>query len=158
MLAQRLGLVPIACDPNQLDFRLRESLTSRSRKSSLDSAPVAGKESAPNDTNTVVFKLSANCERIPSVPPHETDPDKLFTKPALYSGDISFVPQGNQSTRLHPTPAPVHTDILLAKLRPGQEVVCEMHCEKGIGKTHAKWSPVGAHSFSLPSLQPGSPN
>lgn len=27
VLAQRLGLVPIACDPNQLDFRLREFLT-----------------------------------------------------------------------------------------------------------------------------------
>jgi hypothetical protein len=58
---------------------------------------------------------------------------------------------------------PVHEDILIAKLRPGQ--VCtfpwpllfsnrinnlpvaqvielEAWCEKGIGKTHAKWSPV----------------
>jgi len=27
-------------------------------------------------------------------------------------------------------------------MRPGQEIEMEMICEKGIGKTHAKWSPV----------------
>ncbi len=37
-------------------------------------------------------------------------------------------------------PRPVHDKILIAKLRPGQELDLELHCEKGIGKDHAKFS------------------
>ena len=36
-------------------------------------------------------------------------------------------------------------DIVLAKLRPGQVIDVEMHAIKGVGKEHAKWSPVGEH-------------
>ena len=38
---------------------------------------------------------------------------------------------------------PVHKDILIAKLRPGQEIDLKCHCVKGVGKDHAKFSPVG---------------
>ena len=37
----------------------------------------------------------------------------------------------------------IHQEIVLAKLRPGQEVEMELHAIKGLGKDHAKWSPVG---------------
>lgn len=40
-------------------------------------------------------------------------------------------------------PGPTNLNILLAKLRPGQEIDMEMHAVKGIGLIHAKWSPVG---------------
>ena len=43
----------------------------------------------------------------------------------------------------------MHDDILIAKLRPGQEIELEAWCEKGIGKTHAKWSPVATASYRL---------
>ena len=42
---------------------------------------------------------------------------------------------------------PVHNDILVAKLRPGQELDIRMHCVKGIGQDHAKFSPVGKYQF-----------
>jgi len=43
----------------------------------------------------------------------------------------------------------VHDDIIVAKLRPGQEIDLEAHCEKGIGKVHAKWSPVATATYRL---------
>jgi DNA-directed RNA polymerase I and III subunit RPAC1 len=49
---------------------------------------------------------------------------------------------------------PVHDDILIAKLRPGQEIEMEFICEKGIGKTHSKWSPVcPAYYRMLPDIR-----
>lgn len=44
---------------------------------------------------------------------------------------------------------PLHDDILIAKLRPGQEIEMDLICEKGIGKTHAKWSPVCTAYYRL---------
>ncbi len=46
-------------------------------------------------------------------------------------------------------PRPLFGDILIAKLRPGQEIEMELFCEKGIGKTHAKWSPVSTAYYRL---------
>ena len=37
----------------------------------------------------------------------------------------------------------MNNDILIAKLRPGQEIDAILHCVKGIGQDHAKFSPVG---------------
>ena len=44
---------------------------------------------------------------------------------------------------------PVYDDILIAKLRPGQEIELEAHARKGIGKDHAKYSPVATASYRL---------
>lgn len=38
---------------------------------------------------------------------------------------------------------PVHSDILIAKMRPGHELDLNLVAVKGIGKDHAKFSPVG---------------
>jgi DNA-directed RNA polymerases I and III subunit RPAC1 len=38
---------------------------------------------------------------------------------------------------------------LIAKLRPGQEIELEAHARKGIGKDHAKYSPVATASYRL---------
>lgn len=38
---------------------------------------------------------------------------------------------------------PVEDNILIAKLRPGQEIDLALHAVKGIGADHAKFSPVG---------------
>ena len=72
------------------------------------------------------------------------DEDKLYNNANVYSGDLEFVPQGDQQVY-----KPLHDDILLAKLRPGQEIEMDLICEKGIGKTHAKWSPVCTAYYRL---------
>lgn len=53
---------------------------------------------------------------------------------------------------------PVHSDILLGKLTTNQAIICECHAVKGVGKDHAKFSPVSLCSYRLlpdiQSLQP----
>lgn len=48
---------------------------------------------------------------------------------------------------------PVYDDILVAKLRPGQQIELEMFAEKGIAKTHAKWSACAASYRLLPEIR-----
>lgn len=53
----------------------------------------------------------------------------------VYSRDIHWVPIGNQADVFaNNRIGPVHGDILIAQLRPGQELDIIMHCVKGIGK------------------------
>lgn len=81
------------------------------------------------------------------------DEDKHFNNPNVYSGDLKWVPVGDQEEWFLregiPKPKPLLDDILIAKLRPGQEIEMEVVCEKGIGKTHAKWSPVCTAYYRL---------
>ena len=62
----------------------------------------------------------------------------------VFASDIQWVPQGDQLEMFgDKPPAPTNPSILLAKLRPGQEIDMEIHAVKGVGTEHAKWSPVG---------------
>lgn len=55
-------------------------------------------------------------------------------RPPVYSRDISWVPIGNQADVFaNDRIGPVHDDILIAQLRPGQELDIIMHCIKGVG-------------------------
>ena len=61
----------------------------------------------------------------------------------VYSKSLRWVPQGSQEEVFRNEPVrPCHDDILITKLRSGQEVDLELHCIKGTGRDHAKWSPV----------------
>jgi hypothetical protein len=44
---------------------------------------------------------------------------------------------------------PVHDDILLAKLAPGQKLTLEAWAHKGIGRDHAKFSPVATAAYRM---------
>lgn len=69
---------------------------------------------------------------------------------AVYSGDLVWEPKGNQEEKFGENPPrPVHDDIVIAKLRPGQEMEMELHCQKGMGREHAKWSPVATASYRI---------
>lgn len=80
------------------------------------------------------------------------DEDKFYNNANVYASQLVWEPIGNQKSR-YPTresePKALYGDILIAKLRPGQEIEMELFCEKGIGKTHAKWSPVSTAYYRL---------
>ena len=130
VLSHRLGLVPLKINPDKIELR------------------EPGAEA--DDSNTVVFHLKAKCERNPRAAKGETDPDKLYIGHNVYSSQLKWDPKGGQQDEFaHDPPRAVHDRILLAKLRPGQELDLELHCEKGIGKDHAKFSPVATATYRL---------
>ncbi|ETV99515.1 hypothetical protein H310_08187 [Aphanomyces invadans] len=126
VLAHRLGLIPLQVDPRE-----------------FQSFP-EHEEGEATDENTLVFKLDVTCTADPSDP---NDISKA-TNASVYSRHLEWVPQGLQEERFGSI-RPVSEDILIAKLRPGQTIALEAHCRKGVGKDHAKFSPVATASYRL---------
>mmetsp|Transcript_29210 Transcript_29210/g.86482 ORF Transcript_29210/g.86482 Transcript_29210/m.86482 type:complete len:440 (-) Transcript_29210:400-1719(-) len=87
---------------------------------------------------------------LPDLPDAIETPSRPYTK-HVYSRDIQWVPQGDQAHRFPGDDGvrPVHDDILIAKLRPGQKIELEAHARKGTGRDHAKFSPVATASYRL---------
>jgi DNA-directed RNA polymerase I and III subunit RPAC1 len=131
VLAHRLGLVPIAIDPRRFEFR---------------------GDGDANSANTLVFSLDVTYERAAG----QADTTLLpgggsapVTMP-VYASHLEWCPQGDQEATFGVGGVrPAYEDILLAKLRPGQSIKLEAHCCKGIGKDHAKFSPVATASYRL---------
>lgn len=133
VLAHRLGLVPMKIDPHEIEMKTPEE--------------------GANEKNTVVFKLKVACKR----------EGGAMVNDKVLSGSLHWLPDGSEmpdetscrfaSGQHHmfsgKAPEPVHQDILLAKLRPGQVIELEAHCVKSIGKDHAKFSPVATAWYRL---------
>ncbi|KAG0597410.1 hypothetical protein M758_UG335800 [Ceratodon purpureus] len=138
VLAHRLGLLPIKADPRLFNYKSEE-------------------ENA-NEKNTIVFKLDVVCTR----------KGERIMNGSVKSDQMKWLPEGSEM--------PFHTkskftsygstqenlagvssegitimypDIIVAKLRPGQAIELEGHATKGIGKTHAKWSPVATARYRM---------
>ncbi|KAF1813772.1 DNA-directed RNA polymerases I and III subunit RPAC1 [Eremomyces bilateralis CBS 781.70] len=110
--------------------------------------------SEENDYNTVVLKLQVRCKWQPNgkdlAARGETDPKKLYIDSNVYAHHLTFEPIGQQEQRFNGVPVvSANPDILIAKLRPGQEIDMELRCIKGIGADHAKFSPVATASYRL---------
>ncbi|KAG8823501.1 DNA-directed RNA polymerase core subunit rpc40 [Serendipita sp. 399] len=136
VLSHRLGLVPLRIDP-----RLMED------------APV-DYQTQSTDRNTIVFSLNVACSDREDAAFGETDPEKLYYNSSVYASDLEWIPQGEQSKLKDDPPRAVNPKILLAKLRPGQEISMEMHAIKSIGRDHTKFSPVATATYRLmPHIQ-----
>ncbi|XP_033635458.1 DNA-directed RNA polymerases I and III subunit RPAC1-like [Asterias rubens] len=131
ILAHRLGLIPIKADPRMFEYRQE------------------GDEDGTGE-DTIEFTLKVKCTRNPNAAKDATDPDELYKHSKITSDYLHWTPIGRQTdTFAEGSIHSVHDDILLAKLRPGQEMDIRMHCVKGIGKDHAKFSPVATASYRL---------
>jgi DNA-directed RNA polymerases I and III subunit RPAC1 len=142
VLAHRLGLIPFTGGKKGL----REYMGFW-RKPGPDEDTYA----TTFDTNTVSLKLAAKCTHNRDAPKDSRDPLVLYHNAHIYARDIVFEPLGGQAKWFSGEDAirPVNPDILIAKMRPGQEIDIEMHMHKGFGWDHAKYSPVATASYRL---------
>uniref|UniRef100_A0A3Q2CGY6 RNA polymerase I and III subunit C n=1 Tax=Cyprinodon variegatus TaxID=28743 RepID=A0A3Q2CGY6_CYPVA len=107
-------------------------------------------EEEASEIDTIQLQLKIKCSRNPRASKDSSDPRELYLNHMVYSKDIEWVPIGNQADVFADSRiGPVHDDILIAQLRPGQELDIVMHCVKGVGKDHAKFSPVATASYRL---------
>lgn len=149
VLAHRLGLIPFKGGAN--GFR---KFMKFYRK------PEEGQEHNYVDYNTIQLSLDVVCTHNKDAAEDETDPAKLYHHANVYAKDIVFKPVGRQDKYFSGEDAiqPVHPDILIAKMRPGQEIHCTMLMHKGVGSDHAKFSPVATASYRLlPTIKIKSP-
>lgn len=122
VLASRLGLVPLLVNPDALEWVVD---------------PQDG-EQAHHVANTVAFTLNAKCERLS---------DGTISNENVYARDLHFQPFEGQN--IDPEPSAAYPDILIAKLRPGQEIALTCWAILGVGADHAKFSPVATASYRL---------
>lgn len=136
VLTHRLGLIPINAPPAIFQLVKQSKTTPKI-----------------NERNTLVFTLNKTCTRNASCSdPNASDSEKYHNH-IVYSRDLQWVPQGRQAKYFNENNnnviKPVYGDIIIAKLRPGQSIEAECRAELGIGRDHAKWSPVATASYRL---------
>ncbi|XP_057433078.1 uncharacterized protein LOC130725910 [Lotus japonicus] len=143
VLAHRLGLVPINADPRLFEY-----------------PDNAGEN---NEKNSIVFKLHVHCKKgQPRITvlsdqlkwlPNGSELIAEDTKPNTDSKPKTFTSftcsQDSLPEFSSNPPGPRYLDIIIDKLGPGQEIELEAHAVKGIGKTHAKWSPVSTAWYRM---------
>jgi DNA-directed RNA polymerase I and III subunit RPAC1 len=145
VLSQRLGLIPFkGGKEGLLDFL-------KWFKKPAEDSPDDEKFDRSFDYNTIILHLKVECMRNNNAEKNERDPLKLYHNAHVYAEDIKFQPFGRQLQYFSDENAILTTnpDILIAKLRPGQCIDVEMHAIKGVGRDHAKFSPVATASYRL---------
>ncbi|XP_062078916.1 uncharacterized protein LOC133783328 [Humulus lupulus] len=143
VLSHRLGLIPIKVDPRWFEY---------------------ADNNTPNEKNTIVFKLHVRCAKdMPRTSvksnelkwlPHgsefplisEDSKSGSSSKPRTYT---SFACSQDSFPEFSNNPITTMENIIISKLGPGQEIELEAHAVKGLGKTHAKWSPVATAWYRM---------
>ncbi|XP_023953599.2 DNA-directed RNA polymerases I and III subunit RPAC1 [Bicyclus anynana] len=131
VLAHRLGLIPLKADPKLFEYRAEDSTDG-------------------TEFDTLEFTLKIKCSANKSQPKDSFRAEDLYENHSVYSSSIKWHPIGNQASVHKETEVgPVHSDILISKMRPGHELDLHLVAVKGIGKDHAKFSPVATASYRL---------
>ena len=131
VLAHRLGLIPLKANPLMFEYK--------------GSSDDTGK---PEDT--LQFELKVKCKVDPNAPSDAANPAEKYVNSNVYSGSIKFCPYATQEgIYTDADVGPVHDDILIAKMRPGHELDLKLHAVKGLGRDHAKFSPVATAFYRL---------
>ncbi|KAJ4755134.1 DNA-directed RNA polymerase family protein [Rhynchospora pubera] len=139
VLAHRLGLIPLDADPRLFEY-------------------MSGHDVA-NERNTIVFKLHVSCKKGSPRLTVKSDqlewlPDgsKLHEVAPSFPGEQQKTYTSFSGSQMEVSKKPLgvmHKDITIARLGPGQTIELEAHAVKGIGKVHAKWSPVATAWYRM---------
>lgn len=146
VLASRLGLIPLTGSKEGLDWMRWK------RKASGDDPD---EKDILADFNTIILQLDVDCGWAEggkeAFKRGEKNLGKLYRNHNVYAKDLVYQPTGRQNEYFtgEGVIKPTNPDILIAKLRPGQSVHCTIHCCKGKGSDHAKFSPVATASYRL---------
>ncbi|CCD68663.1 DNA-directed RNA polymerases I and III subunit RPAC1 [Caenorhabditis elegans] len=145
VLCHRLGLLPLRVDPRGFQFPKEKVVGINEKGVDCDEEP----EGDP--AKNLIFKINVSCTKNRNAVPTATDPKQLYHNSSVYSRAFEWVPIADQKTQFteEAHPRMVSDDILVAKLRPGQEIEASCHAVKGIGRDHAKFSPVATASYRL---------
>jgi len=102
------------------------------------------------ELDTLEFKLDVKCTWKNKDSKESRNFDAMYKNHNVYSGQIKWVPKGKQGLLFNEADVgPCESDILLNKLRPGHELNLTLLAVKGVGKDHAKFSPVSCASYRL---------
>ncbi|EYC17975.1 hypothetical protein Y032_0029g1985 [Ancylostoma ceylanicum] len=144
VLCHRLGLLPIKVDPRKFLMPTEKVIGINEHGVDCDEEP------QPDPTRNLVFNINVTCTRNRNAPSTATEPHQLYHQSSVYSRSFKWIPCGDQEEQFASDPPRiVFDDILVAKLRPGQQIEANCHAVKGIGRDHAKFSPVATASYRL---------
>lgn len=154
VLAHRLGQIPLRADPRKFDW-YQEEKTEDDKEKELAQDINQSPGAYGNPANSLEFELKVRCKKNPNANKADTHPNSLYIDHHIYTKHIKWIPRKGQVQALSdgkdstPTPGPVEDDIIIAKLRPGHEMDIRMVAIKGVGKDHAKFSPVATAYYRL---------
>ncbi|VDN40459.1 unnamed protein product [Gongylonema pulchrum] len=116
VLCHRFGLLPIKADPRLFEMPL-------TRVIGINESGVDCDEEPPGDPKrNLIFELKVKCTKKPPALKIATDPKELYQNAFVYTKSFKWIPIGAQSTSLRDRPAMANDDILVAQLRPGQQI------------------------------------
>uniref|UniRef100_A0A0N5B736 DNA-directed RNA polymerases I and III subunit RPAC1 n=1 Tax=Strongyloides papillosus TaxID=174720 RepID=A0A0N5B736_STREA len=144
VLCHRLGLLPIKADPRKFDWPgVKIEGINEDCQDVEEELPVDPKKH-------LVFDFHVKCVESKVKSQVSSKGTTNYENEVVKSSKLVWHPIGNQLEEFAgDPPRMVHDDVIVAKLKGGQEIEAKLHCVKGIGRDHAKFSPVATASYRL---------
>lgn len=135
ILCHRLGMIPLDIDPKYVEFNDGpiENDSNNPKTTFLFGLNVVGGEGPDPDYTGIDYTWEDNKSKFK---PYYTGPSGL-----VKSEHLVWMPLPGQK-EMFPSVHPLHLDIPITKLKPGQRIELTARACKSIGLDHAKFSPV----------------